>query len=79
MNKERYTQIAYIGVLNDDDTLKMGIPLYVKVGGDMSAEQQKHIQEISQTMLRHYEKQIGEYFANLKKEQKENESKHLQG
>lgn len=73
MKQEHYTQVAYIGVLNDDDTLKIGIPLYVKVTADMSAEQEKHIHEIAALMIRRYEKQISDYFANQKKEQQKNE------
>ena len=73
VNNEHFSQVAYIGVLNDDDTLKIGIPLYVKVSGDMSAEQQKLMHEITTDMIRRYEKQISEYFQELKKEQKESE------
>lgn len=71
---ENYQQIAYIGVLNEDDTLKIGIPLYVKVNGDMSVQRQKMIQDIATEMLRKYDKQISEYFQKLKREQQQNES-----
>lgn len=71
---EHYQQIAYIGVLNEDDTLKIGIPLYVKVNGEMSAERRKMIQDIATEMLRKYDKQISEYFQKLKREQRKNES-----
>lgn len=74
MEQVTYQQIAYIGVLNEDDTLKIGIPLYVKVSGDMSAERRKMIQDIATEMLRKYDKQISEYFQKLKKEQRKNES-----
>ncbi len=69
MERESYQQIAYIGVLNEDDTLKIGIPLYVKVSGDMSSERRKMIQDISTEFIRKYDKQISEYFQKLKAEQ----------
>ena len=71
MINERFVRVAYIGLLNDDDTLKEFIPLYVKVTGEMSEEQQKHICEISAEIIRQHEKQITEYFEKLKKGQKE--------
>lgn len=73
MEQVTYQQVAYIGVLNEDDSLKIGIPLYVKVSGDMSTERQKMIQDIATEMLRKYDKQISEYFQKLKREQRENE------
>ena len=74
MEQVTYQQVAYIGVLNEDDTLKIGIPLYVKVSGDMSVRRQKMIQDIATEMLRKYDKQISEYFQKLKREQRKNES-----
>lgn len=74
MEQVTYQQIAYIGVLNEDDTLKIGIPLYVKVNGDMSVQRQKMIQDIATEMLRKYDKQISEFFQKLKREQRQNES-----
>lgn len=73
MEQVTYQQVAYIGVLNEDDSLKFGIPLYVKVSGDMSTERQKMIQDIATEMLRKYDKQISEYFQKLKREQRKNE------
>ena len=73
MVNERFVRVAYIGLLNQDDTLKEFIPLYVKVHGEMSAEQQKHICEISADIIRQHEKQITDYFEKLKKEQTGNE------
>lgn len=74
MEQVHFQQIAYIGVLNEDDTLKIGIPLYVKVSGEMSAERRKMIQDIATEMIRKYDKQISEYFQKLKREQRQNES-----
>ena len=69
---EHFQQVAYIGVLNDDDTLKIGIPLYVKVNGDMSAEQEKLLHGIATEMIRRYDKEISAYFQKLRKEQMKN-------
>lgn len=74
MAQEHFQQVAYIGVLNEDDTLKIGIPLYVKVIGDMSVERQKLLHEIATDMIHKYDKQISEYFQKLKREQRQNES-----
>ena len=68
-NEYRFVRIACIGLLNPDDTLKQFIPLYVKVHGEMSPEQQKHIAEISGELIRQHEKQLIEYFEELRKEQ----------
>ena len=73
IENERFVRIACIGLLNPDDTLKQFIPLYVKVHGEMSPEQQKHICEISADLIRQHEKQLAEYFEKLKKEQLKNE------
>ena len=75
---EHFTRVAYVGLLNDDDTLKMLVPLYVKVSGDVSPEQQKLTNEIVAELVRKYQKQISQHLTNLKKEQMENE-KSLQG
>ena len=74
MEQIHFQQVAYIGVLNEDDTLKIGIPLYVKVNGELSKERQKMIQDIATEMIRKYDKQISEYFQKLKREQRKNES-----
>ena len=68
----RFVRVACIGLLNPDDTLKQFIPLYVKVTGEMSPEQQRHIQGISAELVRQHEKQLIEFFEKLKKEQIEN-------
>lgn len=75
---EHYTQIAYIGLLNDDDTLKFGVSLYVKVIGEVSAEQQNLMSEVADIIARYYEKPLREYLQKLKKEQIKNDNQHLQ-
>lgn len=74
MAQESFQQVAYIGILNEDDTLKIGIPLYVKVSGEMSEQRKKQLQDISTEMIRKYDRQISEYFQELKREQLKNES-----
>ena len=71
--------VAYVAVLNDDDTPKMGIPLYVKVTGDMSQEQENLTKETAVQLVRKYQKQIMEHFENLKKGGQNNENQKLQG
>ncbi len=65
MGNETYTPIAYIGVLNEDDSLQTGIPLYVKVSGDMSPARQKLIQDIASDMIRHYGNRLSKYVQQL--------------
>ena len=74
---EHFTRVAYVGLLNDDDTLRMCVPLYVKVKGDISPEQQKLTNEIVAELVRKYQRQISEHFTNLKKEQIKNEQEKL--
>jgi len=69
VNEYRFVRIACIGLLNDDDTLNQFVPIYVKVNGEMSPEQQKHVCEISADLIKQHEKQLAEYFDKLKKEQ----------
>ena len=73
---EHFTRVAYVGLLNDDDTLKLLVPLYVKVSGDVSPEQQKLTNEIVAELVRKYQKQISQHLTNLKREQMENERKN---
>jgi len=71
MAQELYTQVAYIGLRMTNGSMLLDVPLYVKVN-DLSG-QEELIHKISAVMIRRYEKQISEYFTNLKKEQKQNE------
>ena len=70
--KEQFTQVAFIALRNKDDSLLTDVPLYVKVSeittNDVSTEQEQLLHKISAVMIRRYEKQISEYFANQKKE-----------
>ena len=64
--------MAFIGLRNPDGSMITGVPLYVKVNevnkGGVTAGQEELMHRISEIMIRRYEKQISEYFANLKKE-----------
>jgi len=62
---ERYALVAYVGVLNDDNA-KVGIPLYVKIKGEISAEQENLTKETAKHLVRQYQKQITDYFQKLK-------------
>jgi hypothetical protein len=61
-------------LLNADDTLKMCVPLYVKVNGDISPEQQKLTNEIVAELVRKYQRQISEHFTKLQKGGANNEN-----
>jgi len=63
---ERYEMIFYAGVLNEDSTLKMGIPLYVRITGDMSAEQENLIKQTASTLVSKYRKEISAHIEKLK-------------
>lgn len=73
---EVYQKVAYIGLRNDDGTYLMNVPLYVKLSdvnkSGISEQQEQLIHKISDIMLKRYEKQVGEYIANLKKGVKDN-------
>ena len=76
---EHYTRVAYVGLLNDDDTLKMCVPIYVKVNGDLSPEQQRLTNEIVAELVGKYQRQISEHFSNLKKGVIQNDEKNISG
>lgn len=68
---ELYQKIAYIGLQNKDGSLLLNVPLYVKVSelnkSGMTETQEKIISQISEIMIKRYEKQLSEYFSSLKK------------
>lgn len=73
---EKYQKVAYIGLRNPDGSYLMNVPLYIKVkennkNGEREI-QEELIHRISEIMLKRYEKQIGEYIANLNKGGKAN-------
>lgn len=75
MAQEFFQKVAYIGLRNDDGTLMINVPLYVKVSelnkNGMTDTQEKIISRITEIMIQRYEKQLSEYFASLKKSKQE--------
>lgn len=73
---EFYQKVAYIGLRNSDGDYMLNVPLYVKLSevnkSGISEQQEELIHKISDIMMKRYEKQIGEYAANLKKGVKDN-------
>lgn len=77
MAQEFFQKVAYIGLRNDDGTLMINVPLYVKVSelnkNGMTDTQEKIISRITEIMIQRYEKQLSEYFASLKEKSKQEE------
>ena len=77
MANDTFQKVAYIGLRNDDGSLMINVPLYVKVSelnkSGMTDTQEKVISRITEIMIKRYEKQLSEYFASLKKSIKEQE------
>lgn len=77
MAQEFFQKVAYIGLRNDDGSLMINVPLYVKVSelnkSGMTDTQEKMISRITEIMIQRYEKQLSDYFASLKKSKKEQE------
>lgn len=75
MAQDFFQKVAYIGLRNDDGSLMINVPLYVKVSelnkNGMTDTQEKMISRITEIMIKRYEKQLSEYFASLKKSKKE--------
>lgn len=75
MAQEFFQKVAYIGLRNDDGSLMINVPLYVKVSelnkNGMTDTQEKMISRITEIMIQRYEKQLSEYFASLKKSKQE--------
>lgn len=77
MAQEFFQKVAYIGLRNDDGSLMINVPLYVKVSelnkNGMTDTQEKMISRITEIMIQRYEKQLSEYFASLKEKSKQEE------
>ena len=71
MANDTFQKVAYIGLRNDDGSLMINVPLYVKVSelnkSGMTDTQEKVISRITEIMIKRYEKQLSEYFVSLKK------------
>lgn len=70
MAQEFFQKVAYIGLRKTDGSLMINVPLYVKVSelnkSGMTETQEKVMHRISEIMIKRYEKQLSEYFSNLK-------------
>lgn len=77
MAQDFFRKVAYIGLRNDDGSLMINVPLYVKVSelnkSGMTDTQEKMISRITEIMIQRYEKQLSEYFASLKEKSKQEE------
>ena len=71
MANDLFQKVAYIGLKQPDVTMRINVPLYVKVSelqkSGMTETQEKVISRITEIMIKRYEKQLSEYFASLKK------------
>ena len=78
MANDTFLKIAYIGLNKPDGTMMINIPLYVKVSelnkSGMTETQEKVISRITEIMIKRYEKQLSEYFANLKQKSNKEQS-----
>lgn len=76
MEREYYQKVAYIAFDNNDGSLLINVPLYVKVSelnkNGVTDMQEELIHRISEIMIKRYEKQISEFISKLKKEQTKN-------
>lgn len=77
MANDLFQKVAYIGLRNDDGSMMINVPLYIKVSelnkNSMTETQEKVISRITEIMIQRYEKQLSEYFTSLKeKSKKEN-------
>jgi len=70
--QENYSQIAFIGLRNPDGSMMLNVPLYIRVSelnkNGMTDSQEELMHRISEIMIKRYEKQINEYFRNLKEQ-----------
>ena len=78
MKGEYFQKVAFIGLRNPDGTMTLNVPLYVKITelnkNGVPESQQELMDEISEIMIKRYEKQINAYFTSLKKGADENET-----
>ncbi|MDR1094537.1 MAG: hypothetical protein LBL66_10370 [Clostridiales bacterium] len=78
MKGEYYQKVAFIGLRNPDGTMTFNVPLYVKITevdkNGVPESQRDLMTQISEIMIKRYEKQISAYFTSLKKGEDENET-----
>lgn len=72
---ESYKIIGFIGLDNPDGTMTFNVPLYVKMidlNKDHTPDQVTELMhKVAAFMREHYESQLSEYIAKLKKSKKE--------
>lgn len=70
----QFEKVMYIALLNDDDTLLINIPLYIRVAdvnpSGMTATREQLIDRIVDIATRRYEKQLIDYYQKLKNKDK---------
>ncbi len=78
---EGYQIIGFIGLDNPDGTMTFNIPLYVKItelSKDGITDQAKELMhKVAVLMREHYESQLSEYIAKLKRQHAEENKKQL--
>lgn len=71
---ECYQKVAFIGLRNADGSYMLGVPLYVKLNSlnanGVSNQQEEIIHRISEVMMKHYERQIGEQIILIQNKKK---------
>jgi len=72
-----YQKVAYIGLRNPDGSYMLNVPLYVKVSevnkNGMTDQEEALMHRISSVMMKHYDRQIAEHIAIIKKGENKDE------
>jgi len=73
MAQELLQKVAFIALRNPDGSFMLNVPLYVKVSelnkNGVTNMQEELLHRISTVFISRYEKQIGEFMANIKSQQ----------
>ncbi len=74
--EEVYQQVAFMALRDDKGVFSISVPLYVKVSdvnkNGNTDEEAAIMHRVSSVMMKHYDRQIAEHIANLKKGVKAN-------
>lgn len=72
--EEIYQQVAFMALRDDKGAFSISVPLYVKVSdvnkNGNTDEEAAIMHRVSSVMMRHYDRQIAEHIAKLKKGEK---------
>ena len=67
---QQYQKVAYIALRQDDGSLLLNVPLFVRVAdlqqSGMRNNQEQLMHRISEIMCRHYEHRLTDYFSKLR-------------